>query len=506
MGAGDPGHNGLKPDRNNGMKVSDLSAVTGVSKQAIHFYLREGLLPPGEKTSQNMAYYDDSHVERIKLIKELQEKNRLKLSEIKELLSGDACSIENGAAVLDAFDFLPGEDLSLSAAELLKRSGLSTKDFDKLLDSGLIKPIAKGHAKKYGASSLELARLSKKILNAGYNVDYLIKVLHIYDDVSRELTVREIENFFKRPMAAADIAALSDTFRETEPYLEKAFWLMRRSAFDRQVDDIIGGFSLFSLMTGKELKDDAGTVLPSGKYLEPLDIPGKIDILRSMMKEGRMDAVSYITMALIYYMKRDKKEQLKWVKRALEDDPENKWALLLLGDAYVYSGAALEARETLSRCIGLYPDFALAHCLLAIAMLQSVIDEKRVERALALITGALSELEKSMEFPDPEGFENLILLSMRGKALMLMPDFIGSFREATSQLRKAVELGEKEKKAAKEPYYLATTEILLLNVYYDLGRAADKVEDFKGRDKYWNKLIAIDPDNSIVSHLEQKMK
>lgn len=505
MGEDDQFRKGLKPDRKNGMKVSDLSAVTGVSKQAIHFYLREGLLPPGEKTSQNMAYYDESHVERIKLIKELQEKSRLKLSEIKDVLSGGTFSAENGAAVLDAFDFLPGEDLSLSAGELLKRSGLSKRDLRELLDNGLIKPLGKGRSRKYGASSLELARLSKKILDAGYSSVYLVNVLKIFDDISRELAAREIVNYFKRPMADSDISALSDTFRETEPYLEKAFWLLRRRALGKQTCDLIGDFNLFSRMTEKELKDDFGTVLPSGSYLEPLDVPGKIDLLRSMIEEGKMEAISYITLALIHYTKGDKKEQLRLIEHALENDPENKWALLLLSDAQLYTESAGKAQEALMKCIDLYPEFALAHCLLAIAMLQSVIDEKRVEKALAVITGALNELEKSREYPVPEGFETIILLSLRGKAFLLLPDFMGYFGDATAELQKAEKLGERERKATKEPYYLATIESLLMNVYYDLGRAAERVGDFKARNKYWKKVIAIDPGNRIVSYLKSKM-
>ena len=55
------------------LKMKDLEAETGVSREAIHFYLREGLLPAPEKPKRNVAYYSDEHVVRIRAIKRLQQ-------------------------------------------------------------------------------------------------------------------------------------------------------------------------------------------------------------------------------------------------------------------------------------------------------------------------------------------------------------------------------------------------------------------------------------------------
>ena len=56
----------------------------------VRHYLREGLLPEPVKTSRNMAYYPPEFVERIRLIKQLQEERFMPLKVIRELLaSGD---------------------------------------------------------------------------------------------------------------------------------------------------------------------------------------------------------------------------------------------------------------------------------------------------------------------------------------------------------------------------------------------------------------------------------
>lgn len=53
------------------MKVSQLCEVSGVPLPSIKYYLREGLLPAGARTSANQAEYDESHVERLRLIRAL---------------------------------------------------------------------------------------------------------------------------------------------------------------------------------------------------------------------------------------------------------------------------------------------------------------------------------------------------------------------------------------------------------------------------------------------------
>src|SRR4030081_3166458 len=53
------------------VRMAELSARTGVPIPTIKFYLREGLLPPGERTSPNQAQYGEEHARRLKLIRAL---------------------------------------------------------------------------------------------------------------------------------------------------------------------------------------------------------------------------------------------------------------------------------------------------------------------------------------------------------------------------------------------------------------------------------------------------
>src|SRR3954465_3518052 len=67
--------------------MSELAERSGVSAGTIKHYLREGLLGEGDeivRTSRNMAYYPPQYVERIRLIKRLQEDRFMPLRVIKD--------------------------------------------------------------------------------------------------------------------------------------------------------------------------------------------------------------------------------------------------------------------------------------------------------------------------------------------------------------------------------------------------------------------------------------
>jgi DNA-binding transcriptional MerR regulator len=69
------------------MRIAELSRSTGVPVPTIKYYLREGLLPPGELSSPNQATYTETHVHRLRLIRALLDVGRLSIAVIGELLA-----------------------------------------------------------------------------------------------------------------------------------------------------------------------------------------------------------------------------------------------------------------------------------------------------------------------------------------------------------------------------------------------------------------------------------
>ena len=72
------------------LKISELAEQSGVSTGTIKHYLREGLLGDGDevvRTSRNMAWYPPAFVERVRLIKRLQEERFMPLKVIRTIIA-----------------------------------------------------------------------------------------------------------------------------------------------------------------------------------------------------------------------------------------------------------------------------------------------------------------------------------------------------------------------------------------------------------------------------------
>jgi DNA-binding transcriptional MerR regulator len=129
------------------LRMGELAEASGVPAGTIKHYLREGLLPEPVKTSRNMAYYPPEFVERIQLIKQLQEERFLPLKVIKSMLNEDP---ERARAMVDLEDrilerALAGERTRTSAAEVRERYDVPQEVLDRLEEIEVLSPNSRGY-------------------------------------------------------------------------------------------------------------------------------------------------------------------------------------------------------------------------------------------------------------------------------------------------------------------------------------------------------------------------
>jgi DNA-binding transcriptional MerR regulator len=86
------------------MKISELSQTSQVPVPTIKFFIREGLLPAGQRTSKNQATYESTHLERLALIRALQDAG-LRLDVIaRSLRAADNAREHFTVAAIDALE------------------------------------------------------------------------------------------------------------------------------------------------------------------------------------------------------------------------------------------------------------------------------------------------------------------------------------------------------------------------------------------------------------------
>ncbi|UYQ64619.1 MerR family transcriptional regulator [Streptomyces peucetius] len=69
------------------MRLAELSERSGVPSATIKYYLREGLLPPGNRLSATRADYGEGHLRRLGLVRALIQVGRVPVTTAREVLA-----------------------------------------------------------------------------------------------------------------------------------------------------------------------------------------------------------------------------------------------------------------------------------------------------------------------------------------------------------------------------------------------------------------------------------
>ena len=202
------------------MKIRELVSRTGVPKQTIHYYLQKGLLPKPRKLGSNSAEYNQAHVERIRLIKELQENYYLPLAVIKKILAKYGRQTEDLTQLKIKAEYFKPVDQLLTGhirgeKAFLERTGLAPERLAQYEEWGIITPKEENGKKVYSHEDHILGKLI-----AQYRAIGMTKELGFEPDILKDLveTFRGVvaggrDDFFK----AARSSLTPDEIREIFP-------------------------------------------------------------------------------------------------------------------------------------------------------------------------------------------------------------------------------------------------------------------------------------------------
>ncbi|HYV15091.1 MAG TPA: MerR family transcriptional regulator [Conexibacter sp.] len=132
--------------------MSELAERSGVSAGTIKHYLREGLLGGDDeitRTSRNMAWYPPEFVDRIGLIKRLQEERFMPLRVIRELLRDDPHRLEALIGLEDRIlerAVAYGERTRTSRAAVEQDYDVPRNVLERLEQLDVLSPSARGYA------------------------------------------------------------------------------------------------------------------------------------------------------------------------------------------------------------------------------------------------------------------------------------------------------------------------------------------------------------------------
>jgi DNA-binding transcriptional MerR regulator len=190
-------------------RMKDLCEASGLPRQAIHFYIQQGLLPPGRKTGRNMAWYTDEHIERLRLIKKLQHEQFLPLKAIKALFDG-----EDGVFSPRQHAFLAGvkdrlaESLktsddrrpTLTAGAIADKTGIDAADVERAFELGLVGGARSEGELRIAAADVWIFEVFGQVRALGFTPElgFRVEDMALYQDAITELLNEEVRLVFSR--------------------------------------------------------------------------------------------------------------------------------------------------------------------------------------------------------------------------------------------------------------------------------------------------------------------
>ena len=193
------------------LKMRELSEASGVSSATIKHYLREGLLPEPVRTSRNMAYYPPDFVDRIRLIKQLQEERFMPLKLIKGVLDKHP---EQARRLVELEDRVLERALAaegperVSGTELRRLYDISKEALDKLVELGVLTPTSRG----FSANDVKIVEAISRFRAGGMDerIGFTVYDTLRYKRALDELVKEEVHVFMDRLAGEVDAEAAAD--------------------------------------------------------------------------------------------------------------------------------------------------------------------------------------------------------------------------------------------------------------------------------------------------------
>jgi DNA-binding transcriptional MerR regulator len=208
------------------MKMRDLENKSGVGRETIRFYIREGLLPEPERRARNVALYGEAHVARLKTIKRLQEERFLPLDVIRRVLDGDTGGLPASVAPFPELGPLVAERLGVSISEppiplatLVAGDAGTAADIAVFRRLGIVRVVRHRGNDCLSRLDARIVTLWRDVRRAGYpHAEFPPEQIQTYAEPAAAMAAIEVGRFYDRfagKIAEGEAAALAQTAIET---------------------------------------------------------------------------------------------------------------------------------------------------------------------------------------------------------------------------------------------------------------------------------------------------
>jgi len=227
------------------MKMKELEEKSGIGRETIRYYIREGLLPEPDRPKTNVAIYSDDHLRRLDLIRTLQRERFLPLGVIRKLIEEAGDREPDMVPGLFGFEIMLADQLGAASTrspveidKLSEESGMPMDEILRIAEAGMI-TLSRSPAGKTVISAQDASIISNWARvneigfsrDKGYGVDYLKE----YNALAETLAEMDVTAFYERLADDLDTDKASAMASAAIPQSLEVFGHLRIKAILRKI-------------------------------------------------------------------------------------------------------------------------------------------------------------------------------------------------------------------------------------------------------------------------------
>jgi DNA-binding transcriptional MerR regulator len=401
------------------MRMAELARASGVSRETIHFYLREGLLHRPDKRGRTLAWYDETHLERLRLIRRLREEKYLPLDVIRRMIDAGAPHERDVEALADVLRIAPslGREAPGPADEETTRVAL---------ELGLLG--AQNRAARPGdpVQARVLAVVAEALSLEGDARELTLADLHACARELERLVDAEASLFFDLLIRAGAMPRAVEALRAGRGAVARYITAFRDLQLQRVVDDILGAIG--------EGRLGRPPFLPLGEeQAARLGVAAREAALLARARAG--DAAAANDLVWMLFALGDPRELGRLPKKVLELLRPR--ARLLVDWAAAREGEPADLVASLERA----GPIALGEVLVAEAALVRPLEAgPHAGGVLDRIVPALHRLAAATPERDADPLASASAFYHRGRLGLALPRVVGRHAQAAADLERALEV------------------------------------------------------------------
>ncbi len=464
------------------MKISDLEERTGIPRETIHYYIREGLLPPPFKKGLRLAYYDESYVSLIDLIKKLQEERYLPLSVIRNLFREQKYDIEEleKAFLSDLFGHGPaGRKTGLEKIfEDLKEKPVQRDYLLRLSRAGILAPGAGAEGREPTEIEIKLAQLCQKGESLGFSIEQLHKITGLLGQLVELEGSSLIEMLRHKETPKEFVAALKNRQGFMEEFIlyqrgrlfQEAVQAFMRQAESTRLRETGEYLSVPSEAFRKRYRIDEQVAQLKDKAAKSHDekdydrlgwcllLTGKYADLFALDDRRRSDRFK-LAVAYANAMKGEAEAAVKWAERAVKRNATDAFFLSLSGGLYMIYVTKLEG------------------------FIEPTI----------WISKALDLLDESARLKASTEFDAFCAEFVRLRIYLTLPEPLGRPEESRKALEKMLDTLRSKGRAKLECSFEGELEIFEVSINYFLAEQARTSGQKSRAVGHYKRVLEVDP-------------